>query len=40
MATFRIFRHYIPSAFIFLGLIELGIFLLSFHAAVFVRFFR
>ena len=38
MTTFRIFRHYIPVAFIFLGLIELGIFLLSFHAAVYVRF--
>ncbi len=38
MTTFRIFRHYIPAAFIFLGLIEAGIFLLSFHAAVYVRF--
>ena len=38
MTTFRIFRHYIPVAFIFLGLIEIAVFLLSFHAAVFVRF--
>lgn len=38
MATFRIFRHYIPSAFIFLGLIEALVFLFSFHAAVFIRF--
>jgi len=38
MATFRIFRHYLPSAFILLGLIEALVFLLSFHAAVFIRF--
>ena len=38
MATFRIFRHYLPSAFIFLGLIEALVFLLSFQAAVFIRF--
>jgi sugar transferase (PEP-CTERM system associated) len=38
MATFRIFRHYIPAAFILLGLIEGAVFLLSFHAAVFIRF--
>ena len=38
MATFRIFRHYIPSAFIFLGLIEMLVFLLSFNAAVLIRF--
>ena len=39
MATFRIFRHYIPAAFILLGLIEALVFVLSFHAAVFIRFF-
>ena len=38
MATFRIFRHYIPAAFILLGLIETAVFLLSFHAAVYIRF--
>ena len=38
MATFRIFRHYIPSAFILLGFIEMIVFLFSFHAAVFIRF--
>jgi sugar transferase (PEP-CTERM system associated) len=38
MAAIRIFRHYVPVAFILLGLIELVVFLLSFHAAVFIRF--
>jgi len=38
MAVFRIFRHYVPAAFILLGLIEALVFLLSFHAAVFIRF--
>ena len=38
MSTFRLFRHYIPTAFIFLGMIEAVVFLLSFHAAVFIRF--
>ena len=38
MTTFRIFRHYVPSAFILLALIEAGVFLFSFHAAVFIRF--
>ncbi len=38
MPTFRIFRHYLPAAFIFLGLIEMVVFLLSFRAAVFIRF--
>ena len=38
MSAFRFFRHYIPTAFIFLGMIEAVVFLLSFHAAVFIRF--
>jgi len=38
MHVFRIFRHYIPAAFVFLGLIEGGVFILSFHAAVLIRF--
>ncbi|MDH3979076.1 MAG: TIGR03013 family PEP-CTERM/XrtA system glycosyltransferase [Gammaproteobacteria bacterium] len=38
MATFRIFRHYFPTAFILLGLVEAAVFLFSFHAAVLIRF--
>ncbi len=38
MPVFRIFRHYIPAAFVFLGLMEAVVFILSFHAAVFIRF--
>jgi len=38
MPVLRIFRHYLPAAFIFLGLIELAVFILSFHVAVFIRF--
>jgi sugar transferase (PEP-CTERM system associated) len=38
MATFRIFRHYLPTAFIFLGLVEAAVFLFSFHVAVILRF--
>ena len=38
LSTFRVFRHYIPTAFIFLGMIEAVVFLLSFHAAVLIRF--
>lgn len=38
MAAIRIFRHYIPVAFILLGLIEMAVFLLSFQAAVHIRF--
>ncbi len=38
MATYRIFRHYIPLPFILLGLAEAVVFMLSFHAAVFIRF--
>jgi sugar transferase (PEP-CTERM system associated) len=38
MPVVRIFRHYIPAAFILLGLMEAVVFVLSFHAAVFIRF--
>jgi sugar transferase (PEP-CTERM system associated) len=38
MPVVRIFRHYIPAAFIYLGLMETVVFILSFHAAVFIRF--
>jgi sugar transferase (PEP-CTERM system associated) len=38
MPVFRIFRHYIPAAFVFLGLMEAVVFILSFHAAVLIRF--
>ncbi|MGD8630431.1 MAG: TIGR03013 family PEP-CTERM/XrtA system glycosyltransferase [Gammaproteobacteria bacterium] len=38
MATLRIFRHYVPTAFLLLGLVEACVFLLSFHVAVFIRF--
>ncbi len=38
MPVFRIFRHYIPAAFVFLGLIEIVVFILSFHAAVHIRY--
>jgi len=38
MAAIRIFRHYVPVAFILLGLIELAVFLFSFHAAAIIRF--
>jgi len=38
MAAIRIFRHYVPVAFILLGLIEMAVFLLSFYAAAFIRF--
>jgi sugar transferase (PEP-CTERM system associated) len=38
MATFRIFRHYFPTAFLLLGLVEAIVFLFSFHTAVLIRF--
>ena len=38
MPVVRIFRHYIPTAFIFLGLIEIAVFILSFDLAVLLRF--
>ncbi|GMQ86877.1 MAG: TIGR03013 family PEP-CTERM/XrtA system glycosyltransferase [Gammaproteobacteria bacterium] len=38
MPVLRIFRHYIPAAFVFLGLMEAIVFILSFRAAVFIRF--
>ena len=38
MPVLRIFRHYIPAAFIFLGLMELAVFILSFDVAVLIRF--
>ena len=38
MPVVRIFRHYIPTAFIFLGLIEAAVFMLSFNLAVLLRF--
>ena len=38
MPVFRIFRHYIPAAFVFLGLMEFAVFVLSYHAAVLIRF--
>ncbi len=38
MPVLRIFRHYIPAAFVFLGLMEVVVFILSFRAAVFIRF--
>lgn len=38
MPVVRIFRHYIPAAFIYLGLMETVVFILSFHAAVLIRF--
>ena len=38
MPVLRIFRHYIPAAFIFLGLMELAVFILSFDLAVLIRF--
>ncbi len=39
MPTIRVFRHYIPVQFLFLALIETLVFILSFHSAVWVRFF-
>jgi len=38
MAAIRIFRHYVPVAFILLGLIEIAVFIASFQAAVHIRF--
>ncbi|WJW74478.1 TIGR03013 family PEP-CTERM/XrtA system glycosyltransferase [Thiohalobacter sp. IOR34] len=38
MATIRIFRHYIPTAFLLLGLLEGVVFVLAFYAGVEVRF--
>jgi sugar transferase (PEP-CTERM system associated) len=38
MPVLRIFRHYVPAAFIILGLMELVVFILSFNLAVLVRF--
>jgi sugar transferase (PEP-CTERM system associated) len=38
MPVFRIFRHYVPGAFLLLGLMELIVFILSFHSAVYIRF--
>ena len=38
MPIVRIFRHYVPTAFILLGLMELVVFMLSFDLAVFIRF--
>ena len=38
MPTIRIFRHYLPLQFIYLALIELVVFILSFDAAVLLRY--
>jgi sugar transferase (PEP-CTERM system associated) len=38
MPVLRIFRHYIPAAFIVLGLIEIAVFILSFDVAVLIRY--
>ncbi len=38
MPVFRIFRHYIPASFLFLGLIEALICFLGFYAGVYTRF--
>ena len=38
MPAIRIFRHYLPLQFVLLAFIELVLFVLSFHAAVLLRF--
>jgi hypothetical protein len=38
MPVLRIFRHYVPAAFIILGLMEFVVFILSFNLAVLIRF--
>lgn len=38
MATIRIFRHYIPLAFLYLGLLEGAIFIAAFYGGVELRF--
>ena len=38
MPTIRLFRHYLPLQFIYLALIEMVVFILSFNAAVLMRY--